>query len=155
MIACFVWLILRTSGGVVLIPRRANQSEGIGRRHHGHRATVESCPQRGSTRRTGRKPEKGPNVFRSSLSRFLLIAILFTAVVGGGIGVADAQQAHYYATESAAQHHCPRDTVVWLNVPTGIYHYQGERWYGRTRHGTFVCEKEAIEEGDRASRNGQ
>lgn len=62
---------------------------------------------------------------------------------------------HYFTTEDAAQAHCPRDVVVWLNIPSGIYHYKGERWYGRTKHGAFVCEKEAIAAGDRASENGQ
>jgi hypothetical protein len=66
-----------------------------------------------------------------------------------------AYHASYFDSEDAAQRHCPRDIVVWLNIPSGIYHYRGERWYARTRHGTFVCEKEAILEGDRASRNGQ
>jgi hypothetical protein len=61
----------------------------------------------------------------------------------------------YFTTENAAQSHCPRDVVVWLNIPSGIYHYKGERWYGRTKHGAFVCEKEAIAAGDRASLNGQ
>ena len=43
----------------------------------------------------------------------------------------------------------------WLNLPTGIYHFQGERWYGRTKSGAFVCQKEAKSVGDRATRNGQ
>jgi hypothetical protein len=60
-----------------------------------------------------------------------------------------------FDTEDTAQAHCPRDTVVWLNIPSGIYHYKGERWYGRTKHGAYVCEKEAIGAGDRASENGQ
>ncbi len=60
-----------------------------------------------------------------------------------------------FSTESAAQTHCPRDTVVWLNIPSGIYHYKGERWYGRTKHGAYACEKEAVKVGDRASLNGQ
>jgi hypothetical protein len=61
----------------------------------------------------------------------------------------------YFDTESGAQDHCPRDVVVWLNIPSGIYHYKGERWYGRTKHGAYVCEKEAIAAGDRATENGQ
>jgi hypothetical protein len=60
-----------------------------------------------------------------------------------------------FSTEDAAQAHCPRDVVVWLNIPSGIYHYGGERWYGRTKHGAYACEKEAIAAGDRASENGQ
>jgi hypothetical protein len=62
---------------------------------------------------------------------------------------------HYFTTDDAAQAHCPRDVVVWLNIPSGIYHYKGERWYGRTKHGAYVCEKEAVAAGDRASENGQ
>ena len=60
-----------------------------------------------------------------------------------------------FATEQQAQQHCPNDVVVWLNLPTGIYHLKGERWYGRTNNGAYVCEKEADAAGDRETRNGQ
>ncbi len=69
--------------------------------------------------------------------------------------VAQASLPPLFSTESAAQAHCPKDVVVWLNIPSGIYHYKGERWYGRTKHGAYACEKEAIKAGDRASENGQ
>jgi len=69
--------------------------------------------------------------------------------------VAQAQMPQLFDTEAAAQAHCRRDVVVWLNVPSGVYHYKGERWYGRTKHGAYACEKEAIAAGDRASENGQ
>ena len=29
--------------------------------------------------------------------------------------------------ETEAQQHCPADTVVWVNTPTGIYHFKGMR----------------------------
>jgi len=60
-----------------------------------------------------------------------------------------------FATESAAQSHCPRDQVVWLNTNSGIYHEKGMRWYGNTRSGAYVCRKEADAAGDRDTRNGQ
>jgi hypothetical protein len=60
-----------------------------------------------------------------------------------------------FSTEQRAQQHCPRDVVVWLNLPTGIYHFKGQRWYGRTKSGAFVCMKEADQTGDRGTRNGQ
>lgn len=69
--------------------------------------------------------------------------------------VAEAPLPPVFSTESAAQAHCHKDVVVWLNIPSGIYHYKGERWYGRTKHGAYACEKEAIKAGDRASENGQ
>ena len=69
--------------------------------------------------------------------------------------VAQASMLPLFASEGAAQGHCARDVVVWLNIPSGIYHYKGERWYGRTKHGAYACEREAIAAGDRASENGQ
>jgi hypothetical protein len=60
-----------------------------------------------------------------------------------------------FGTEAQAQQHCPKDTVVWLNVPTMIWHYKGQRWYGNTKHGTYVCEKEAAASGARGTRNGE
>ena len=60
-----------------------------------------------------------------------------------------------FGTETAAQAHCPKDEVVWLNTASGIYHEKGMRWYGRTKHGAYVCRKEADAAGDRDTRNGQ
>jgi hypothetical protein len=57
--------------------------------------------------------------------------------------------------QSAAQAHCPRDAVVWLNTRSGIYHFQGERWYGRTKEGAYVCQRDADAASDRATENGQ
>ena len=102
------------------------------------------------------------------IKRLALVVALFafaglTPVQGLAMPVATAQAANVaqaslpslFDTESAAQAHCPKDVVVWLNIQSGIYHYKGERWYGRTKHGAYACEKEAIKAGDRASENGQ
>lgn len=78
-------------------------------------------------------------------------------IVGHDVAMAASVSADLpmFSTESDAQRHCPRDTVVWLNTNTGIYHLRGERWYGRTKHGAFVCKKEADAAGDRETENGQ
>jgi hypothetical protein len=60
-----------------------------------------------------------------------------------------------FAAESAAQAHCPRDVVVWLNTNSGIYHEKGMRWYGNTKSGAYVCRREADAAGNRDTRNGQ
>lgn len=57
--------------------------------------------------------------------------------------------------QSVAQAHCPQETGVWLNTNSGIYHFQGERWYGHTKHGAYVCQHEADAAGDRVTENGQ
>jgi hypothetical protein len=100
------------------------------------------------------------------IQRLALCATLFASILTFPTATGAAQPAAavmvaadalppMFSTEDAAQAHCPRDVVVWLNIPSGIYHYKGERWYGRTKHGAFACEKEAIKAGDRASENGQ
>lgn len=76
-------------------------------------------------------------------------------LVIGGLQVFTAATLKQFQTAAQAQIHCPRDTVVWLNLPTMIWHWKGERWYGRTKHGAFVCEKEAKAAGARATRNGE
>jgi hypothetical protein len=60
-----------------------------------------------------------------------------------------------FTDEAKAQQHCPKDIVVWLNFPTMIWHFKGQRWYANTIHGAFACEKEAAASGARATRNGQ
>jgi hypothetical protein len=60
-----------------------------------------------------------------------------------------------FNTEAKAQQHCPTDTVVWLNLPSMIWHYKGQRYYENTKHGAYVCEKEAASAGARATKNGE
>jgi hypothetical protein len=60
-----------------------------------------------------------------------------------------------YQTQDAAQSACPKDVVVWLNTRSGVYHFQGERWYANTEEGAYVCEADANANGDQATRNGQ
>jgi cytoskeletal protein RodZ len=37
--------------------------------------------------------------------------------------------------------------VVWINTDTGVYHKQGTRWYGKTKHGKYMLETDAIKAG--------
>jgi hypothetical protein len=80
---------------------------------------------------------------------------LFIALFIALASVAPASAQAMFTTQQQAQKHCPNDVVVWLNTPTGIYHMQGMRWYGATKNGAYVCEKEADAAGDRETRNGQ
>jgi len=90
----------------------------------------------------------------------LISGLWATPTVAGVIGLSPATVAltselRLFQTEAAAQTHCPRDEVVWLNTNSGIYHEKGMRWYGRTKHGAYACRKEADAAGDRDTRNGQ
>ena len=83
----------------------------------------------------------------------LLLAVLL--LFGTPSLVSASDNPNLFTSEQSAQQHCPTDTVVWLNLPTGVYHFKGQRWYGNTKSGAYVCEQEADKVGDRPTHNGQ
>ena len=88
--------------------------------------------------------------------RLPLILIVLLAALGGAPAVADSGQAiTLFQAEQDAQKHCPADVVVWVNLPTGVYHFKGQRWYGATKSDAYVCKAEADKAGDRPTKNGQ
>jgi hypothetical protein len=87
----------------------------------------------------------------------ILLVVLFVAALTAPIISADAPHhsssgLQTFNTEQLAKQHCPTDTVVWLNLQTGIYHYKGQHWYGNTKSGAYVCQKEADQAGNRATK---
>ena len=84
-----------------------------------------------------------------------IFARLIAAAATGLFIALPAYGLETFANEAKAREHCPADIVVWLNAPTMIWHYKGQRWYANTKHGSFACEKEAAAAGARGTRNGQ
>lgn len=41
------------------------------------------------------------------------------------------------------------DVKVWVNMNSGVYHCPGTRWYGKTKQGKYMIQKEAQEQGHR------
>jgi hypothetical protein len=41
---------------------------------------------------------------------------------------------------------------MWVNLPSKVYHFAGTTTYGTTKHGVYMCEKEAIAAEDRDSK---
>jgi hypothetical protein len=89
--------------------------------------------------------------------RKFIAALLLTGLVWpfGAVAQSPTAPLATFPNEQQAQQHCPADTVVWVNLPSAIYHFKGERWYGNTKSGAYVCQLEADRAGDRATRNGQ
>ena len=57
-----------------------------------------------------------------------------------------------YVAEAQAKARCPSDTVVWVNLSSKIYHFAGHKDYGHTKSGAYMCEKDAVGQGLRASK---
>jgi hypothetical protein len=63
----------------------------------------------------------------------LALSLAFVLLPIGAIAQPPTSPLTEFPSEQQAQWHWPTDTVVWLNLPTGIYHFKGERWYGCTK----------------------
>jgi hypothetical protein len=44
-------------------------------------------------------------------------------------------------------------TVVWANLDSKIYHFSGNKTYGQTKAGAYMCERDAMAQGMRAAKN--
>jgi hypothetical protein len=61
--------------------------------------------------------------------------------------------ANQYATETQAKIRCLSGTVVWANLNSKIYHFAGNKDYGNTKSGAYMCETDATGQGIRAAKN--
>jgi hypothetical protein len=61
--------------------------------------------------------------------------------------------ANQFAMEALAKAHCPADTVVWANLKSKGYHFNGHKDFGTTKEGAYMCEKDATGQGIRAAKN--
>ncbi len=52
-----------------------------------------------------------------------------------------------YASQSDATAKCGSDTVVWANATSKVLHPSGDRYFGKSKHGFFTCEKSAMAAG--------
>jgi hypothetical protein len=58
-----------------------------------------------------------------------------------------------FASEAQAKQHCPGDTIVWANLDSKVYHFSGNKNYGNTKKGAYMCERDTAAQGFRAAKN--
>jgi hypothetical protein len=77
-------------------------------------------------------------------------AVLLATVLVGILAITVPQKR--FATSEAPQAGNP-SVKVWVNTSSGVYHCPGTRWYGNTKRGAYMTQKEAQEKGFRPAYN--
>ena len=62
-----------------------------------------------------------------------------------------ASSANQFASEPLAQAHCVGDSVVWVNLRSKAVHLKGTKFYGHTKSGAYMCQRDASASGMHAT----
>ena len=65
----------------------------------------------------------------------------------------EAPSAREHRSETQARMSCGSDPVVWVNTDSRIYHFKDTQHFGKTKEGSYMCERDAMAGGSRAARN--
>jgi hypothetical protein len=99
---------------------------------------------------SSRAPAGAPTASSSAAARAGAAASP-SATAPAGAGASASQPAlasNQFSSEQAAKAHCPADTIVWVNLGgSKAYHTSSDRYYGKTKHGAYMCQKEAEQTG--------
>lgn len=106
----------------------------------------------------GRPYSSVSDLSRAGLSKHQIDQITPLVTVSSPSGSANrsepsAQAPSPSAPGTAAPATAPAPGMVWVNTDTKVYHREGDRYYGKTKHGKYMTESEAIQAGYRAAKN--
>ena len=82
------------------------------------------------------------NRLRTSLA---LIVVLLSLIACGSSSEAVTNRQRTDTTQSSGN----ANVRVWVNTNSGVYHCPGTRWYGNTKSGRFMTQREAQSKGYR------
>ena len=57
------------------------------------------------------------------------------------------------ASAPSASQGNPGAGMVWVNLDSGVYHYEGSRYYGKTKNGKYMSEADAVKAGYHPAKN--
>jgi hypothetical protein len=75
----------------------------------------------------------------------LLIIVLLSLMAGGSSALPIINCNLPVPTQSPG----PAHVLVWVNTNSGVYHCPNTRWYGKTKSGRFMTQREAQSKGYR------
>lgn len=86
--------------------------------------------------------------------RMKRLAAVLALVIAAALPVAAPAAKSRAAADAPVAVRCASgDPVVWLNTETKVYHLSGSRYYGKTKHGKYLCRTEAAKAGARLAKS--
>jgi len=79
------------------------------------------------------------------MRRFLSALLFAISLLSFSPGYLQSQK----ASEPQRQTQGNPNVKVWVNTHSGVYHCPGTRWYGNTKQGEYMTQKEAQDKGHR------
>jgi hypothetical protein len=103
----------------------------------------------------GRPYSSVSDLSRAGLSQREIDRITPLVTVGAapaGAANREEQQAPPARSAQASAPPAPAPGMVWVNTDTKVYHKEGDRYYGKTKHGKYMTEEEAVKAGFRPAK---
>jgi hypothetical protein len=107
----------------------------------------------------GRPYSSVSDLSRAGVSKRQIDQITPLVTVGSPSGSANRAEQPAPAPSAPAQRTAappaaaaPAPGMVWVNTATKVYHREGDPYYGKTKHGKYMTEPEAIQAGYRAAK---
>ena len=90
-----------------------------------------------------------------TVARLALAIGLAAAPLAGALAAHPAKTAGLatYKTEAEARTGCAGDAVVWHARGSKVFHTAKSKYFGKTKHGAFACEKAAVAKGLHAAKS--
>lgn len=89
-------------------------------------------------------------MYRGVFAAIALIALSATPVLAKSHRAVASPAPGMSESSTSAMPRCASgDPVVWVNTGDHVYHLQGDKYYGRTKHGKYACRSAANAEGDK------
>src|SRR5262245_6405888 len=73
---------------------------------------------------------------------------------GSSAAKSDAAKADGVKSSATQAQVPPVKGMVWVNTSSKVFHYEGDRWYGKTKEGKFMTEADALKAGYHAAKEG-